>query len=877
MAMKKIIIILLAAILAFAGCGKYDELKSEVDKLDDRVTALEQLCNQLNTNISALQTIVDALAAQDGITAVDELEDGTGYTITFKSGKTVTLKNGKDGKTPVVSVKAGSDGVYYWTIDGEWLLDAAGKKVRAQATDGKDGKDGKDGTDGTDAIAPKLKIEDGWWYLSSDDGTTWTKLYQAKGDDGDTLFASVTDNGETVTFRLADGTVLNLQKAIELGIQFTESVDIGIGAGQTVSVGYVLTGASENTAVKAFGQYGWKAKVRKAGNTMGTIEVTAPSPLEEGEVIVLVFEGDSKTVVRILNFVQGVITAPQEAYSFSGKAGDYAVGIGTNVDYTVSVPQEAASWLTYSGVGVPTKAMRTDSLCFHCTKNAGPDVRTAVVTVKDNAGENEVKITVSQNVWDNVDFTDANLKAALVADFDKNGDGEISFTEASAATSVSVSGKGIKTLEGLEYFSNMTSLDCSDNSLTDIDLNGVSLTALNCSGNSLSSLDLSSQTSLSSLDCSSVTGLTTLDLTSCAQSLEKLNAKGCTSLATIYVLKSQTIKSRSLESATKLLVPTPDGTVSTLQTHTVGNGVRFVIIGDGFMKNTIASEYDGGRSKFDTWANTAMEAIFTEEPYKTFRDRFDIYSVAVESLTETFNGTTAIACKFGNGTAISGNSDAAFSYARKVSGTELAKTVILVILNSTKYAGTCFYWSDGKAVAYIPMAYGSADRFGQLVRHEAAGHGFAKLSDEYNYSGTIPSDEVLSHKWWYLICGAGANVDVTSDRSSVHWAKFLSDSRYTGQVGVYEGALTYQYGAYRPTESSIMRYNVGGYNAPSREAIYKRIMTISEGSGWEYDYETFVAYDAVNRSVSSRAFNRAQLDEVDEASFIPTAPPVLVK
>lgn len=871
MAMKKTIIILLATILAFTGCGKYDELKSEVDKLDDRVTALEQLCNQLNANISALQTIVDALAAQDGITAVDDLEDGTGYTITFKSGKTVTLKNGKDGKTPVVSVKAGSDGTYYWTIDGEWLLDAAGKKVRAQATDGKDGKNGKD------AIAPKLKIEDGWWYLSSDDGTTWTKLYQAKGDDGDTLFASVTDNGETVTFRLADGTVLNLQKAVELGIQFTESVDIGIGAGQTVSVGYVLTGASENTAVKAFGQYGWKAAVRKAGNTMGTIEVTAPSPLEEGEVIVLVFEGDSKTVVRILNFVQGVITAPQEAYSFSGKEGDYAVGLGTNVDYTVSVPQEAASWLTYSGVGVPTKAMRTDSLQFHCTKNAGPDIRTAVVTVKDNAGENEVKITISQNVWDNVDLTDANLKAALVADFDKNGDGEISFTEASAATSVSVSGKGIKTLEGLEYFNNMTSLDCSDNSLTDIDLSGVSLTALNCSGNSLSSLDLTSQTSLSSLDCSSVTGLTTLDLTSCAQNIETLNAKGCTSLATIYVLKSQTVKSRSLESATKLLVPTPDGAVNTLQTHTVGNGVRFVIIGDGFMKNTIASEYDGGRSKFDTWANIAMEAIFSEEPYKTFRSRFDICSVAVESSTETFDGTTAIACKFGNGTAISGNTDAAFSYAGKVGGTELSKTVVLVILNSTKYAGTCYYWSDGKAVAYIPMAYGSADRFGQLVRHEAAGHGFAKLSDEYNYSGTIPSDKVLSHKWWYLICGAGANVDVTSDRSSVHWAKFLSDSRYTGQVGVYEGALTYQYGAYRPTESSIMRHNVGGYNAPSREAIYKRIMTISEGSGWEYDYETFVAYDAVNRSVSSRAFNRAQLDEVDEASFIPTAPPVLVE
>lgn len=886
--MKKIFIILtLAAGMLAAGCQTYDdsELKSEIQKITARLTALEQQCSLMNSNISTLQALVDALDGQDGIVSVTDLEDGTGYSIKFKSGKTVTLRDGVDGRTPAVGVRQDTDGTYYWTVDGEWLLDASGKKVRAQAVDGKD------------AVAPKLKIEDDWWYISYDGGSTWTKLYQAKGDDGDTLFASVTDNGETVTFKLADGTVLTVPKATELGIQFTESVDIGISAGETRSIGYILTGASENTAVKAFGQYGWKARVVKAGATMGTIEVTAPSPLEEGEIIVLVYEGDSKTVVRILNFVKGVITAPQASYSLIGKAENLMVPVQTNVDYSVEIPQEA-TWLTYTGSVPGTKAMRSDSLSFLFDKNIGPDVRTAVVTVKDGSGNNEVKITFTQNVWDYIDITDSNLKAALVAGFDKNGDGEISISEAAAATSVSVAGKGIKDLTGLEYFSNITSLDCSGNSitsvslsghpnlkvlnvsgnsLTDIDLSGVSLTALNCSGNSLTSLDLSSQTSLSTLDCGSVTGLTTLDLTSCAQTLETLNTKGCTSLATIYVLKTQTIKSRSTESATKLLVPTPDGTVTTLQTHTVGNGVRFVIIGDGFMKNTNASEYDGGRSKFDTWANTAMEAIFAEEPYKTFRNRFDIYSVAVESSTETFDGTTAIACKFGTGTYISGNTDTAFSYASKVSGTELDKTVVLVILNSTKYAGTCYYWSTGKAVAYIPMAYGSADRFGQLVRHEAAGHGFAKLSDEYSYSGTIPSSEVLSHKWWYAVTGAGANVDVTSDQTSVHWAKFLSDSRYTGQVGVYEGALTFQYGAYRPTQSSIMRYNTGGYNAPSREAIYKRIMTISEGSGWEYDYETFVAYDAINRSASSQAYYRAQTDTIDEANFIPTAPPVLVE
>ena len=111
----------------------------------------------------------------------------------------------------------------------------------------------------------------------------------------------------------------------------------------------------------------------------------------------------------------------------------------------------------------------------------------------------------------------------------------------------------------------------------------------------------------------------------------------------------------------------------------------------------------------------------------------------------------------------------------------------------------------------------------------------------------------------------------------MRWSHFLSDARYSGLVGIYQGALTYQYGAYRPTENSIMRHNVGGYNAPSREAIYKRIMTLSEGNGWKYDYEAFVAYDAVNRSASYQAYYRDELQALDERTFIPLAPPVFVE
>lgn len=908
--MRKITTIFFALLL-LSSCGKYDDsaVRSDIEGLQSRVTALEQQCRLMNGNISALQALVAAVQGRDCVVSVSDLSDGTGYSITFASGRTITLRNGKDGKdgsdgadgkdghTPVVSVRLDSDGVYYWTIDGEWLLDGSGKKIRAQGADGKDGTDGKDGSDGTDGtngVTPKLKIEDGWWFVSYDEGKYWTKLYKATGEDGDVFFSSVTDNGETVTVKLKDGTTFDIPKAKgELGIRFSESEDIGVSAGETKVIEYTIVNGSTETLVKVFGQNGWNAKVQKTDASKGTIIVTAPSPLVEGEVVVLVYEGDSKTVVRFLNFVKGTISAPKEAYSFSGKEGTYEVNLDTNVDYDVNIPAEASSWLSYDGL--QTKAMRQDRLGFHVAQNFGPDPRTAVVTITDKAKENTVKISITQKVWDAIDIPDANFKAALVAKFDKDGDGEISREEAKEVEQISVSNKKIKSVEGIHNFENLKTLDCSynelsvidlsrnsrlfilsvaHNSISRLDLSKVSLNSLICFDNNMTSIDLSNQTGLQLISCGN-NPLKTLDISKCAQTFECLLAERCINLTEIYIRKGQTIKSKDIPSNTIIKYLTPDGTVTLLQQHTVGRGIKFVIMGDGYLSSGLAYG-NGSKSKFDTWADRAMEAIFAEEPYKTFRNRFDVYSVAVESTTETFNGGTALGCTFGSGTWINGNSEKVFEYARKVQGVDLTKSVVIVILNSTRYAGTCWYWADHKAIAYIPTTYNDVKEFSQTMRHEAGGHGFAKLADEYYYSGTIPSSEISSYQWWYNAIGHGSNVDVTNDPAKIHWSHFLSDSRYSGQVGVYQGALTYQYGAYRPTDQSIMRHNIGGYNAPSREAIYKRIMQLSEDSGWEYDYETFVAYDAVNRLTASQTYYREELRDFDERTFIPLAPPVFV-
>ena len=218
--MKKIFLYI-AITLGLLSCNHKDSLWQEiVEDLDERVETLEMLCAEMNTNITSLQTIVDVLQSNDFITSIVEIKkDGkvVGYTITFGKHDPITIYHGKDGKdgqngqdgaagkdgqngadgkdgiTPVIGVAQDTDGVYYWTLNGEWLLDDNGNKLPVSGKDGKDGvdgangadgKDGQDGADGQDGITPLLKIENGYWYISYDNGATWTESGKATGDNG---------------------------------------------------------------------------------------------------------------------------------------------------------------------------------------------------------------------------------------------------------------------------------------------------------------------------------------------------------------------------------------------------------------------------------------------------------------------------------------------------------------------------------------------------------------------------------------------------------------------------------------------------------------------------------------------------------------------
>lgn len=147
--MKNLLVIFAAVSLILIGCGKeYDDsaLTGRMDNLENRVLKLEELCKQLNTNISSLQTIVSALQKNDYITSVAPIiQDGKtiGYTISFAKSPKITIyhgqdgkdgtngKDGQDGHTPIIGVKRGADGIYYWTLDGNWLTDSSGQMIKA--------------------------------------------------------------------------------------------------------------------------------------------------------------------------------------------------------------------------------------------------------------------------------------------------------------------------------------------------------------------------------------------------------------------------------------------------------------------------------------------------------------------------------------------------------------------------------------------------------------------------------------------------------------------------------------------------------------------------------------------------------------------------
>lgn len=196
--------IITAGILS--SCCKFDDsaIWDKLNEYENRIAYLEEVCKKMNSDLVNIQTLVTALESNDYIVNISPLATGDGYILVFKSGKSLVIYHGKDGKDatiPTISIQKDVDGIYYWTIDNEWLL-VNGEKVRASVADGKNGQDG---------ITPRFKIEDGDWYVSYDNEASWLKLGKATNE-SPTLIVNISFDNDYVYIELIDGTILIMKR-----------------------------------------------------------------------------------------------------------------------------------------------------------------------------------------------------------------------------------------------------------------------------------------------------------------------------------------------------------------------------------------------------------------------------------------------------------------------------------------------------------------------------------------------------------------------------------------------------------------------------------------------------------------------------------------
>ena len=455
----------LFAVVALTSC-KYDDddLWNSVHGLENRVAKLEELCKQMNTNISSLQTIVTALQNNVYVTGTTPLmKDGKeiGYTITFSKGNPITIyhgKDGEDGTTPTISVKKDTDGVYYWTLNGEFIV-VDGGKIQAE---------GKDGTNGTNGTTPQFKIENDYWFVSYDNGANWTQLGKATGEDGiggDSMFSGVDYETSTdyVIFTLSNGTQIKLPtwSAFEALQRLCNETNTNLSALQTI-----VTALQNNDYITSVDP------LTENGKVVGyTIKFAKSNPI-------VIYNGKdgadgvngNTPVIGVKKDTDGIyywtldgefIVVDGQKIKAQGTDGNNGADGSDGVTPKLEI-REGYWWISYDN-GVNWTQLGK------ATGEDGKDADSIIITQDENNVYFELAdgtvITISktgQSTPNIIEFKDPYVKTICVAAWDTDGDSELSYVEATAITTLGTKFKGntlIESFEELKYFTHLTSID----------------------------------------------------------------------------------------------------------------------------------------------------------------------------------------------------------------------------------------------------------------------------------------------------------------------------------------------------------------------------------------------------------------------------------
>ena len=451
----------LFAVVALTSC-KYDDddLWNSVHGLENRVAKLEELCKQMNTNISSLQTIVTALQNNVYVTGTTPLmKDGKeiGYTITFSKGNPITIYHGKDGQdgedgiTPTISVKKDTDGVYYWTLNGEFIM-VDGGKIQAE---------GKDGTNGTNGTTPQFKIENDYWFVSYDNGANWTQLGKATGEDGiggDSMFSGVDYKTSTdyVIFTLADGTQIKLPtwSAFEALQRLCNETNTNLSALQTI-----VTALQNNDYITSVDP------LTENGKVVGyTIKFAKSNPIViyngkdgtdgvDGNTPVIGVKKDGDGIYYWTLDGEFIIVDGQKIKAQGTDGSDGADGVTPKLEI-----REGYWWISYDNGTNWTQLGKA-------TGEDGKDADSIKITQDENNVYFELAdgtvITISktgQSADPNIiQFEDEAVKAICVGYWDSDNNGELSYDEAAEVTDIADVFKkaNISTFNEFQYFTGL--------------------------------------------------------------------------------------------------------------------------------------------------------------------------------------------------------------------------------------------------------------------------------------------------------------------------------------------------------------------------------------------------------------------------------------
>lgn len=462
---------MMLSVSLFQGCYDDSKIWEVIADHESRLSYLEEKCEQINTNIASIQYLIETQLNGDYIVSTKPyLQNGKeiGYIITFhKRGPIIIYhgSNGHDGEaglTPVIAVKLDSDGVYYWTINGEWLLGEDGEKIKAVGTDGDKGdkgdkgEDGADGLNGTDGLTPEIGVKkdtDGVYYwtingewLLGEDG----EKIKAVGTDGESVFCDPScyfSNIEQtadgyVIFTLANGTLIKVptwemfytHDAFSIIFDATEFV-IGDNI-EELSIPFKLIGALgaiEIDAIVLSRNDGQSAEIEMSEEADGVVNIFTGGYTDFD--ILVIASNNGRTTHKLLTVTKGSLSI-YDYFSISGAGGNIEIPVITNYDYEVVIPDEYSSWISY--VDIKTRAeLREEAIVVSIARNTTDMERTGEIELRDrNFGSVLAKIYVAQMPWE--------LKLSVdKTKFQADGNDSVTFTVKSGSRTIT---------EGVEFY-----------------------------------------------------------------------------------------------------------------------------------------------------------------------------------------------------------------------------------------------------------------------------------------------------------------------------------------------------------------------------------------------------------------------------------------